>query len=167
MEIAFDQQFRNPDDSTGDDTKLFNQLKLCGELTSTIMRRLGIPGKLDAIPGLDFHKYMLDQLSTWGLAAKLPASEDGSKSGTSKEAMYFVPCVLRSLCIPGDIPSSADDSALDPNALCISLTINEKGAYYIPNGAFTHFVVNLLQQGNAYKRQKPCQGAMSRSALLQ
>ena len=155
LEIAFDQQFRNPDGSTGDDTKLFNQLKICGELTSTIMGRLGIPDKLDTFPGLDFHKYMLDQLSTWGLAAKLPASKDGSKSDTSKEATYFVPCVLRPFHIQADTPSSTDDRALYSTALCVSLTIYDKSAhtYYIPNGAFTHFVVNLLQRGNAYERQ--------------
>ena len=144
LEIAFEQQFQNPDGSTGDDTKLFNQLKEDGELTSIIMGRLGIPDKLDTFPGLDFHKYMLDQLSNWGLAAKLPASEDGSKSGTSNEATYFVPCVLRPLHVQGDTPSSTDDPALDPTALCIYLTIYEEGAYYIPNGTFTHFVVNLL-----------------------
>ena len=159
--IAFEEEFESPEGvRTDEDPKLFKQLKEDGELTSKIMGRLGIPDKLDAIPELDFHEYLLTQLSTWGLAAKLPASKGSSESGTFKEATYFVPCVLRPFHIQGDNPSSTDDPALYPTALCVSLTIYDKSThtYYILNGAFAHFVVKLLQRGNAYERQLKCHG---------
>ena len=159
LEIAFEQEFPGGP-GTGEDTKLFSQLKDYGELTPTIMHRLGIPDKLDAIPELNFHEYILDQLSTWGLAAKLPASisQGSGADGATNDPVYFVPSVLRPFHQRED--SSTYDPALNHNALCISLTIYDAGArtYYIPNGAFTHFVVNLLQLGGKYRRQKQCYG---------
>ena len=161
LEIAFEQEFPGGP-GTGEDTKLFSQLKDYGELTSTIMGRLGIPDKLDAIPELNFHEYILDQLSTWGLAAKLPASisQGSGEDGTTNDPVYFVPSVLQPFHKLED-NNYPCVSALDCNsALCISLTVydNDTCTYYIPNGAFTHFVVNLLQPGNAYQRRKPCHG---------
>ena len=155
LEIAFEESFPGSSE-TGEDPRLFNQLKDYGELTPTIMGRLGIPDALDAIP--DFHEYLLEQLSTWGLAAKLPASilQDSRKAATNNP-VYFVPSVLQPFQRED---SSTCDPVLDPNALCISLTIYDKSAhtYYIPNGAFTHFVVKLLQPGYNYHRRKLCQG---------
>ena len=154
LEIAFEEAFPGGSER-GEDPRLFNQLKDYGELTPTIMGRLRIPDKLDAIP--DFHEYLLEQLSTWGLAAKLPASilQDSSEAATN-EPVYFVPSVLRPFHEMEDC--STCDPVSGPNTL--SLTVYDEGAhtYYIPNGAFTHFVVKLLKPGYNYHRQKLCQG---------
>ena len=148
LEIAFEEDF--PGGSpTGEDPKLFSQLKDYGEITPKIMDRLRIPDKLDAIP--DFHRYLLEQLSTWGLAAELPASILQDSSGP----VYFVPCVLQPLQQQRDNPRPTDDCASDRVPLCMFLTlIYDECSYYIPNGSFTHFVVNLLRQSDKYRRQK-------------
>lgn len=108
-----------------------NQLKRYGELTPAIMKCLGIPDHLGTFRG--FHMWLLNQLSDWGLAAKLPIDAP----------VYFVPCVLQPFQEQDDNPNT--DPVPDSAAFAISLTIYDKcSPYYIPNGAFTHFIVNLL-----------------------
>ena len=141
LEITFEKDFpRVP--YHADDNRLLNQLKVKGELTREIMGRLDIPDKLDHFP--DFHRFLLHQLITWGLAAELPTSisQDSMVETAANDPVYFVPCILQ----PFQGQSDHSCSEPDPGLGYIYLTIYEKmSTYYILNGAFTHFIINLLR----------------------
>ena len=149
LEITFEEGFPGKPDA--DDVRLLSQLKEDGELTLRIMERLGIPDTLGPIA--EFRRYLLHQLSTWGLAAELPTWDETP----ANDPIYFVPCILQPFREQGNDPGTNPNHDADPEALCVSLTICNKEAYYIPNGAFTHFIVNLLKS-HRYVRQAKMHG---------
>ena len=147
LEVAFKSQLHD-DECPPRDSKLFEWLKEEGELTVEHMTRLGIPDTAGYMSKPDFRSYLLEQLSRWGLAAKIPQMDARSKEG----ATYFIPSVLRPKPAGQQVLQSATQSCMT-----IFLTISElnpKKWYYVPNGVFTHFVVNLLNMHNKYTRQK-------------
>ena len=143
LEFSFTEAFPYPHSNS---PKKLNQLKHFGELTPAIMECLGIPDHLGLLP--KFRIWLLEQLSTWGLAAELPKSDQDNND----DPVYFVPCVLQPFQEQDDNPNTDCQPNLLASALCISLTICDKYCtYYIPNGAFTHFIVNLL---NTFKYER-------------
>lgn len=157
LEVTFKKELRdgNPDPSDG---KHFRWLKEGGELTLEVMRRLGVPDSMGELtPNIlqrhgfvNFRLYLLEQLSRWGLGAKIP-NEDAMNDGDGPT--LFIPCVLT----PCNEAVGQQEVDLTMQSLTVFLTISESVPakwYFLPNGVFTHFVVNLLCSPKKYKRQK-------------
>lgn len=148
LEVPYKNQLR--DEIHPNDLKLLKQLKEEGELTLEVMTRLGIPDTPGYMSKSEFRSYLLEQLSRWGLAAKIPSEEDASND---RGPTYFIPCVLR----PCSKPVGKQDAQASIQPLTIFLTVSEskpKKWYYVPNGVFTHFVVNLLSVHNKYTKSR-------------
>ena len=150
LEITFEKEFpRVPFDA--DNARLFKQLKEKGELTHKIMGCLDIPDEIGNLH--HFQKFLLEQLDAWGLAAERP-----NASSQDSDPVYFVPCILP----PFQQQSDHCCSEPDPDLGYIYLTIYEKrSTYYILNGAFTHFVINLLKLWK-YELEEPGNGKQIR-----
>lgn len=138
LEVAFNSPLRSPNQSNH-----IKWLKQDGELTPKAMADLNIPDTSGYMSDHEFRLYLLQQLSRWGLAAEIP-SED-TRSGD--KPAYFIPCVLKPSSMVGD---------RDRQSLAVFLTLYQpkpRKLYFLPNGVFTHFVVNLLNMHNKYTRR--------------
>ena len=104
-------------------------LQRSGVLTAKSLKLLGIQDKLGSFTG--FHQFLLKCLVRWGLAAEV-----------SKDPLQlFIPSILppypHAIVTPSESPIPS---------MALTITSEDTGDYYVPQGIFPHFVVSVMQR---------------------
>ena len=129
LEIPF-YELHNPGQKiTITKKKALTTLQKCGILTSDSLALLGVPDELGSFSG--FHSYLLNCLLKWGLAAKMPGDQ----------LQLFIPSILPPRSDRKFVPSD-QEGPIPPLALTINT--EESTEYFVPQGLFPHFVVNIM-----------------------
>ena len=143
LEIPF-YELRNPGQKiTIAKKKALTTLQKSGILTSDSLALLGVPDELGSFSG--FHSYLLNCLLKWGLAAKMPGDP----------IQLFIPSILPPRCDRKFVPMDRE-GPIPPLALTINT--EESTEYFVPQGLFPHFVVNILNHRNKGYDVKVCKG---------
>ena len=104
-------------------------LQRSGVLTAKSLKLLGIQDTLGSFTG--FHSFLLKCLVRWGLAAAV--SQDPLR--------LFIPSILPpypdAIVTPSESPIPS---------LALTITNEDTGDYYVPQGIFPHFVVSVMQR---------------------
>ena len=131
LEIPF-YELHNPGQKiTITKKKALTTLQKSGILTSDSLVLLGVPDELGSFMG--FHSYLLNCLLKWGLAAKMPGDQ----------LQLFIPSILPPRSDRKFVPSD-QEGPIPPLALTIST--EESTEYFVPQGLFPHFVVNIMNR---------------------
>ena len=104
-------------------------LQRSGVLAAKSLELLGIQDTLGSFTG--FHQFLLKCLVRWGLAAEV--SQD--------PLQLFIPSILPPYPVAIVTPSESPIPSL-----ALTITTEDTGDYYVPQGVFPHFVVSVMKR---------------------
>ena len=129
LEIPF-RAFNAPgQDLTTTERKNLEKLQRSGELTADSLSILGVPDTLGSFPR--FRSFLLKSLVRWGLAAEV--SQD--------PLQLFIPSILPPR--KDHVPTTSQSPI---PSLALTITNEDTGDYYVPQGIFPHFVVSVMKR---------------------
>ena len=112
-------------------------LQNTGIITKESLTLLGIPDTVGSFT--DFHAYLLKYLLQWGLAVEI--KNEGLEESDPTKQRLFIPSIL---------PPYQESTLSLPNCpipqFALTICDEKSKEYYIPQGLFSHFIVNIMNQ---------------------